>query len=66
MELLIDDVRISVEREPYDENEPNKRRGSIVTCKHLPTGIETSKFHKSQIVARDEALKELERELADK
>lgn len=60
MKLKEQDIRVCVERMAECES-PNGKRGSFVTLTHVPTGIEVTKYHRVQIVAKGEALEELEK-----
>lgn len=60
MELKYEDLRIDVQRTRYKDEYPSRTRGTFVTIKHIPTGIEVCKYHKSALVAKEEAIKELE------
>lgn len=55
-----EDLRIDVQRARYEAEYPSRTRGTFVTIKHIPTGIEVCKYHKSALTAKDEAIKELE------
>ena len=66
MDLKYEDLRIDVKRERYDNEYPSRTRGVSVTIEHVPTGLKVCKFHKSAVVAKDEALKELEKLIKNK
>lgn len=57
------DIKVRVDREPYDGSDPLKIRESIVAVKHIPTGIISVKRNRIQIVAFNEALKDIENKL---
>jgi protein subunit release factor A len=57
------DIKVRVYRELYDESDPLKIRESIVSVKHIPTGIISVKRNMIQIVAFYEALKDIENKL---
>ena len=57
------DIKVRVYRELYDERDPLKIRESIVSVKHIPTGIISVKRNMIQIVAFYEALKDIENKL---
>lgn len=57
------DLKVLVDRRPYDGSNPLKIRESIVAIKHIPTGIISIKQHVTQIVAFNEALKDIENKL---
>ena len=57
------DIKVRVYRELYDESDPLKIRESIVSVKHIPTGIISVKRNMIQIVAFNEALKDIENKL---
>lgn len=57
------DIKVRVYRELYDESDPLKIRESIVSVKHIPTGIISVKRNMIEIVAFYEALKDIENKL---
>lgn len=60
------DIKVRIDREPYDGSNPLKIRESIVTVKHIPTGIISVRRNMIQIVAFNEALKDIENKLNKK